>query len=114
VSPKISWRTAANTEISETSGGDIPAAAWTKLIATAVAPPTSAYALCRLVCTGATITVGGSLYVDELQFEQGTAATDWVPGTGVYPVETLALSETVPFAASWRTGPTLTVREVAA
>lgn len=112
VAAKISWRNTADAEVSVATTADTAVGAWTRLVVTGVAPVGAAFGSLRLVATGATITVGGSLFIDEMQFEQSTAVTDWVPGTGVYPVETLGFSESVPFAAAWRVGPTLTVREV--
>lgn len=113
VEAKIQWRNTAGATVgAESTGGVQTVTGWTRLICIATAPVGSAFGSVRLVGVGATITTGSSLYVDEMQFEDGTAVTDWVPGTGVNPVETLGLSGDVPWAATWRTGVTMTVREV--
>ncbi len=113
VEAKIQWRDSTGATVgSEATGGVQTVTGWTRLTCTSTAPAGSAFCSPRLVAVGATITTGASLYVDEPQLEQATAATDWRPGSGVYPVSILGLSEAVPWAATWRAGPQLTLREI--
>jgi hypothetical protein len=112
LSVRIDWRDANGTVIGETSSGDSTITAWTRMIATGTAPAGTYYAVPKIVGWDFSITVGSSIYVDEMQLEMSNVVTDWVPGTGVMPVETLGLTEDIPFAASWRINPVLTVREV--
>lgn len=113
VQAKIQWRGPTGAIVGvEPTGGLQVATGWTKLVCTGVAPAGAAFCSPRLVADGTTITTGGSLYVDEMQLEMDTVATDWRPGNGVYPVSILGLSEVVPFAATWRTGPQLVLREI--
>lgn len=113
VEAKIQWRDALGVATgAEASGGVQTVAAWTRLVCAGVAPAGAVYASLRFVGVGATITTGGSLYIDEMQFEMGTAVSDWRPGTGVYPMSTVGLGEAVPWASTWRSAPTLTLREV--
>lgn len=111
---KIQWRDAAGATVgSESTSGTSTVTGWTRLTCIGTAPVGAAYASCRLVGTGATITTGASVYVDEPQLEMNTAVTDWRPGNGVYPVSILGLKDSVPWAATWRSGPQLVLREVA-
>lgn len=114
VAAKVDWHNAAGTlvGVEATSGDTAITASWTRLVCTATPPLGAAYAVPRLVAVGSTINLGSSIYVDEPQFEMGSSANIWVPGTGVYPVETVEFSENIPFAAAWRDGPTLILREV--
>lgn len=113
VEAKIQWRNSAGGVVgAEATGGVQTVAAWTRLVCTSTAPAGAAFCSPRLVAVGATITTGGSLYIDEMQLEINSAATDWRPGNGVYPVSILGLAETVPWAATWRTAPHLVLREV--
>lgn len=99
----------------EVSGGDIVmSAGYVKHTVTATAPAGTAYVRPLFVATGSTITTGGSIYIDELNLEQDSVANDWAPGTGVRPVEILALTDKVPFATRMRTAVTMTMRELAA
>lgn len=113
LSIRIEWFDAASVSISDSSSGDQTVTAWQRLTAIGTAPSNAAYALLKAVAWGSTITTGASIYLDEMQFEMNSAATDWRPGNGVYPVEILSLADAVPWAATWRSGPQLMLREVA-
>lgn len=113
VEAKIQWRDAAGVIVGAEATGSIQTVTgWTRLICTSTAPVGSAFGSPRNVAVGSSITTGGSLFIDEPQFEDGSAATDWLPGTGSYPVETLGVGGEAPWAAVWRTGVTMVVREV--
>lgn len=110
---KLQWLLADGSTITEISGGDMPMTGWTRPSVVGVAPPTAVYARLLFVAIGSTVTVGGSIYLDELMFEQDTVVNDWAPGTGLRPVEMLSLTDGVPFNARFRKSPTLTLRELA-
>jgi hypothetical protein len=63
--------------------------------------------------TGSTVTVNGSIYIDEPMLEQDTVLNDWAPGTGLRPVEILSLTDSVPFNARFRQGASMVLRELA-
>jgi hypothetical protein len=110
---KLRWLDSAGAQISEISGGDIAMATWTRLSIIGAAPGNAAYCQPVLVATGATITTGASIYVDEPMLEQDTILNDWAPGVGIRPVEIVGLPEVAPFEARFRKGLTLTLRELA-
>jgi hypothetical protein len=103
---------ASGAELSETTSGDTVVTTWQRLSAVGVAPVGAVYASPVLSATGSTITATGGIYIDEALMEQDTGVNDWAPGTGVRPVEILSLSDTVPFAARFRKGLALTLREL--
>jgi hypothetical protein len=109
---RIQWLDAAGAQVSESDGGATAVTAWTQKSCIAVAPVGAVYANPRFVATGATITTGGSLYVDEPMFEQDTVVNTWAPGTGVRPVEITELNDSIPFAGRFRIKPSMTLREV--
>lgn len=111
---RLRWIDSAGATISESSGGNIGiTAAWTRLSVTGTAPAGTYFVEPRWVADGSTITVGGSIYIDEPLVEQDSVVNDWAPGTGVRPVEILDLGEGVTFEARMRTGVTMTLRELA-
>lgn len=115
VTPRVRWLTAAGATVSDTDGSGVASSsgAWAGLTATATAPPTAAYASLSLRATPASVTNGGIVYVDTLQFERGATVTTWVPGTGVNPVEIISLTDTARhIAPMYRTGVTLILQEV--
>jgi hypothetical protein len=85
---------------------------WQQYSVTATAPANTAYMNPRWVATGASITAGASIYIDEPLLEQDTVVNDWAAGSGIRPVEIVGLPENVPFAARFRTGLTMTLREL--
>jgi hypothetical protein len=96
-----------------TSGALTVTGTWQRLSATAVAPVGAAYVVPRWAATGSSITVNGSLYIDEPLLEQDSVLNDWAPGTGLKPVEIVSLPETAPFSARFRTGTIMSLRELA-
>jgi hypothetical protein len=104
---------AAGGWLGETSGGDFVMTGWMRFTAVGVAPPNAVYARPIFVATGATITVGSSIYIEEPQFEQDTVVNDWAPGTGLRPVEIVSLSGAVPFNSRFRKGVQMVLRELA-
>ena len=113
LSARIQWLDATGAQLSESTGGDVSATGWLRFTCTATAPANAAYARPVIVSTSATITTGASIYADEFLFEQDSVVNNWAPGTGVRAVEILSLPETAPFAARFRTGITLALRELA-
>lgn len=108
------WRDAAGGSVgTEATSGDIAITGWQRITCSATSPSTAVYASPRLVAVGGTITQPASFYIDELQFEVGSVATAWTPGTGLYPVEIVEDSEDVPWDAMWRTSSSVTLKEVA-
>jgi hypothetical protein len=110
---KIHWYNGAGGWMSETSGGDIVMTGWLRYSAVGVAPLGAVYARPLYVLTGSTMSVGGSIYIDEPMFEQDTVVNDWAPGTGLRPVEIMALSDRVPFNARFRFPVEMSLRELA-
>jgi hypothetical protein len=111
---KIVWLDAAGAAISTVTSGDIVMTGWTKLTATGTAPAGAYYARPICAAVGSTILVGASIYVDELLFEQDSVANSWAPGTGLRPVEIMALSDKVTFETRMRVNASMTLRELSA
>jgi hypothetical protein len=111
---KLTWVDATGTLVSEISGGDVVmSAGYVRHSVVGVAPPGAVYCQPIFVATGSTITVGGSIYIDEPLLEQDTVVNDWAPGTGLRPVEILSLTDFTPFAGRFRKGVELVIRELA-
>lgn len=86
--------------------------AWTQKTTTQTSPADAAYCKPVITATGSTITTGGSLFIDELLFEQDSAVNPWAPGTGVLPVAMLSFPEAIPFDGLFRLQPAMALREV--
>lgn len=108
----ITWYDVTGGVISTSTLAGVAVTAWTQKVLTATAPSTAAYGLPAITVTSSTVTSGGSLYVDELVYEQDSVANEWAPGTGVYPVGITNWTEAVPFDALFRVSPVLSLREV--
>lgn len=112
---KMRWLDSAGAQLSEATSGDIVVGTtFTQLSVIQTAPAGAAYVYPYLSTTGATITTGGSIYADEFLLEQDSVVNPWAPGTGVRPVEILALPETSPFDSRFRKGLGMTLRELVA
>lgn len=111
---RIRWLDAAGATISESSGTVTALTTFTQLSVIAVAPAGTFYAQPIVNVDGTTVTTGGSLYLDELVFEQDTVVNTWAPGTGVRAVEMLSLTDAVTFEARMRTPCDLVLQELAA
>lgn len=109
----LQWLDSAGAVLSTITSGDTVMTTWTRLSAGGVAPANAVYARVQFIATGATISVGGSIYIDEPMLEQDTVVNDWAPGTGVRPVEITSMPDTVPFNTQFRTDVALTLRELA-
>jgi hypothetical protein len=117
VTPQLAWCTNTGTVISTSSGATVTtgSGAWAQAYVVDIAPATSAFALCKLDVTSATVSGGSILYADEFQLEVGTVPSDWQPGVGVYPVSIVSLQ---PDQHMYRTGlsrvsqPALILQEV--
>lgn len=110
---KLQWMDAAGAVLSEISGGDIVmSSGWVRHSVIGVAPAGAIYARPIFVVTGSTVTVNGSVYIDEPMLEQDTVLNEWAPGTGLRPVEILNLTESVPFNARFRQAVSLVLREL--
>lgn len=108
----MDWMDATGTTLS-TVRIDTPITGWTKLPAVGVAPAGAVYAKPFWIASGATVSAGASLYIDEPLFEQDTVVNDWAPGMALRPVEIIDFNETVPFNARFRKGITMTLKELA-
>jgi len=115
VAMKLEWQDSVGAAIgSQISSGDIAVSAWQRLSVTGTAPSNAAYVRPIWVVTGSSVTLGGSLYIDEPMLEQDSVVNAWAPGTGIRPVEITDLNDAVPFEARFRQGLTLNLRELAA
>lgn len=113
VAAKVQWFNAAGSPVGDSTSGDTAiTTSWTQLVASATPPVGAAFGMPFLVAIGSTLTTNSSMYVDQPQFEMGSTPNIWVPGTGLYPVEIMDLTESIPFAASFRESPSLVLREV--
>lgn len=115
LTPQLRWYDTAGALLSTSSG--TPAAtssgAWTQLQVTASPPADAAYVNAAVSASGASVSAGSVVYLDELQLEEGTTASEWRPGTGVLPVSVLSLAESWPWGwPDYRDGPTLVLQEV--
>lgn len=112
---ELQWLSATGSVISTTSPSYTTISAWTRLSTQGTAPSTAAYVAPRILVDGSTLTAGlvTGLGIEELILEQDSVVNDWAPGTGLRPVEILELPETAPFNGRWRTGTTMTLRELA-
>lgn len=110
---RIRWLDAAGSQLSESSGTVTALTTFTQLSVIATAPGGAVYARPVCVVDGTTVTTGGSLYLDELLFEQDTVVNSWAPGTGCRAVEILSLPDTAPFEARMRKGIDMVLQELA-
>lgn len=111
---KIQWLDATGALVSEVSGGAlVMSAGWVQHSVSGVAPAGAVYVRPVFLVTGATVTVNGSVYIDEPMLEQDTVLNTWAPGTGLRPVELLGLTDAVPFNARFRKAISLVLRELA-
>lgn len=85
---------------------------WQKFTCTGTAPAGAFWGTPGLVVDDTTITLGGSLYVDEPLFEQDSVANAWAPGAGLRAVEILSLTDTAPFETRMRRAATMTLQEL--
>lgn len=112
IAMKMQWLDINGSSISEPSSGDIPVSTWTRLSVTGTAPSNAAYVKPHWVLTGSTVVINGIIYIDEPILEQDTVVNDWAPSTGIRPVQILSLGEAVPFASRFRTGASMSLREL--
>jgi hypothetical protein len=116
VAPTIRWMDLAGATLSTSTGTAVAVAttAWSELLVTATPPAGGAWAQCGLAPTLATIAAGESLWFSALAFAEGDQPDPvWSPGTGVYPVQVMALPEVYGFAEpSMLVQPVLTLQEV--
>jgi len=113
VSVRLGWLDKTGVELSESSGTVTAVTGWTQLSVIATAPANAVYAVPRWVLGGATMAVGGALFIDEALWEQDNVVNTWAVGSGIRPVEIVALGETVPFDGRFRTSTQMTLRELA-
>ena len=111
---RIRWLDSAGAQLSESSGTVTSLSSFAQLSVIATAPAGAVYARLVVVVDGTTVTTGGSLYLDELLFEQDTVVNAWAPGTGCKPVEILGLPDMVGFEARMRKGIDLVLQELSA
>lgn len=114
MSMKMTWIDAAGAQVSESTTADTAVTGWQRLSLTATPPAGAVYLDPRWVVVGSSLVTGGSIYIDEPMLEQDSVLNEWAAGTGVRAVEIVGLGETVPFETRFRTGTTMTLRELAA
>jgi len=109
---RLRWLDASGAFISEASSTTTAVTTWTQLSATGTPPSNAVYGQPAVLLTGSTITTGGSLFLDSMQFEQDSVVNPWAPGSGMRAVEILSLTDTVVFDAKWRAPITMVLREL--
>lgn len=96
-----------------TSSGNVSlTATYQRVSVTATAPAGTAYVRSRWQADGTTISVGGSILIDEPLLEYGTVLNDWAPATGIRPVQIVGLTDVVPFSTYMREDIQLQLREM--
>lgn len=113
VSMRLGWLDASGAQLSESAGTSTAVTGWTRLSVIATAPSNAVYVEPRWRLDGTTMATGGSLFIDEAILEQDTVVNSWAVGTGIRPVEIVALGEGVPFDVRFRTGTAMTLQELA-
>jgi hypothetical protein len=113
ISMRMQWLDIAGGVISESTSGDVSVTStWQRVSVTGTAPSTAAFVNPRWVALGSSLVLNGIVYIDEPILEQDTVVNDWAPSTGIRPVQILSLGETVPFASRFRTGASMSIREL--
>jgi hypothetical protein len=114
-SMRLRWLDSAGALIgSEVTGGNTSVTStWQRLSVGSTSPSNAAYVVPRWYATGSTIALNGIVYIDEPMLEQDSVLNNWAPSSGLRPVEIVGMPETVPFAARFRTGIQLALRELA-
>jgi hypothetical protein len=113
-SMRMRWLDIDGAVISEVTSGDLAVTStWQRLSVTGTAPSNAAYVEPRWMAVGSSLILNGIIYIDEPLLEQDSVVNDWAASTGVRPVEIVSLSEGVPFEARFRTGVSMTLRELA-
>jgi hypothetical protein len=113
VSLRLGWLDKTGAQLSESAGSSTAITTWTQLSVLATAPANAVYVEPRWRLDGTTMATGGALFIDEAMLEQDTVVNSWAPGSGIRPVEMIALGESVPFEARFRTGVKMSLRELA-
>jgi hypothetical protein len=114
VDMRIRWLDSAGATLSDTASGATAVTTWQKLTATANAPAGAAYAMPMFLVTGSSVITGGSLYIDEVLFEQDSVFNNWAPGVGCRAVEIVGLTDRVTFETRMRKGCDMNLLELAA
>lgn len=91
--PQIVWLDTAGAQLSFDFADFTVDGTQTRRSVSATSHASAAYAKLRFSATGSTVGAGAVIYVSEPQFERGSSATAWQPGTGVYPVVPVGLPE---------------------
>jgi hypothetical protein len=112
----IDWRSSTSGILSTSSGLTSASSnsGYVRFTVTGTAPANAVFARPKITATGASITGDSNLSIDQLQFEQAAAASTWVAGTGLHPVD---FADDVQDSRPWnadtlRTGPELVLQEV--
>jgi hypothetical protein len=113
---RLTWYDTSGATLSTSTGNATVCgtAGWTQVWVTASPPASGAYVNGSLAVSGATVSVGAKLYLDQFQLNEGTTVdTAWSPGTGVFPVQVMSLSDAQQWMfPDYRVGPVLTLAEV--
>lgn len=110
---KLAWLDSTGVVLSTTTGSTLGTngAAYQQLSVAGTPPASALYVLPYIQISGAL--AGASVHLDNIQLEMAAAPTTWRPGTGLWPVQVVSLTEKWPWAASdYRQNPTLVLQEV--
>jgi hypothetical protein len=113
VSLRLGWLDKAGTELSESASSSTAVTTWTQISVLATAPANAVYVVPRWRVDGTTVAVGGAIFIDEPMLEQDTVVNTWAVGSGIRPVEMIALGESVPFETRFRSNVKMSLRELA-
>jgi hypothetical protein len=113
---KLTWYSATGATLSTSTGNATVCGtgSWTQVWVTASPPASGAYCNGSVAVSGASVTAGAKVYLDQFALNEGTAVdATWYPGTGVFPVQPLSLTEQQQWLfPAYRVGPVLTLAEV--
>jgi hypothetical protein len=112
----VDWLSIAGAVLATSTGSAVVVGTSTpvELSVTGTPPAAAVYALCRVAPTVATIAAGDALYLSQFMLQEGDQSDPlWVGGTGVYPVQFVAMPEKYGFdEPGMLVAPTVTLQEV--
>jgi hypothetical protein len=113
---KLTWLNAAGVVLSTSTSNATAASSgsWTQVSIADSPAVGAAYVNCSVAASGASVTAGEAVYLDEFMLNEGTAPDSaWTAGTGVVPVQVVSLGDTQPwFYPDFRSAPGLVLQEV--
>lgn len=112
----LTWLDAAGNTLSAATGSPTAAttSGWTQITVTGTPPASTAFVNASISASGSTISAGAKVFMDQFQLNEGASVdTSWTPGTGVFPVIPISLSEQQQWMfPDYRVGPVLLLAEV--